>query len=76
MSRSGFEGRRQRDGQCRRPRRSRRHFSPPFDALGRPYNKADSGIAGSTFNAPLAITFASGGNSDQITIHPETGYVQ
>lgn len=47
-----------------------------FDALGRPYNKADSGIAGSTFNAPLAIIFASGGNSAQITIYPETGYVQ
>lgn len=45
-----------------------------FDALGRPYNSTDSGTV-STFTQ-TTMTFTSGGNSAQIVIAPETGYVQ
>lgn len=47
-----------------------------FDALGRPYNKGDTGLVASTFITPLVLTFVGGGNSASITIYPETGYVQ
>lgn len=46
-----------------------------FDALGRPYNAADNTPGVSTFNE-LRLTFSSGGNTSQIIIWPETGYVQ
>ena len=46
-----------------------------FDALGRPYRAADLVGNPSTF-AQTVLTFTSGANSFQITIWPETGYVQ
>lgn len=46
-----------------------------FDALGRPYNAADQVGNPSTF-AQTVFTFTSGANKFQITIWPETGYVQ
>jgi MSHA pilin protein MshC len=46
-----------------------------FDALGRPYNSADLVGSPSTF-AQTVFTFTSGANRFQITIWPETGYVQ
>jgi len=46
-----------------------------FDALGRPYRAADAVGNPSTF-AQTVFTFTSGTNSFQITIWPETGYVQ
>lgn len=46
-----------------------------FDALGRPYNRADTGLAGSTFGN-LTLTFTSGGNSASVIINQETGYVE
>ena len=46
-----------------------------FDALGRPYNAADQIGSPSTFTQTV-FTFTSGANRFQITIWPETGYVQ
>jgi MSHA pilin protein MshC len=46
-----------------------------FDALGRPYNANDAIGSQSTFQK-MTLTFSSGTNSTQITIWPETGYVQ
>lgn len=55
-----------------------------FDAMGRPYNRADAANinapanpAGSpsTFLAPLVLTFVSGTTAVLLTIEPETGYV-
>ncbi|WP_432383647.1 pilus assembly FimT family protein [Duganella sp. P38] len=47
-----------------------------FDALGRPYNGTDAIGNPSTFVAAQVIRFTSGANASQITIWPETGYVQ
>lgn len=47
-----------------------------FDALGRPYNGTDPVGNSSTIVAPQVIRFSSGANASQITIWPETGYVQ
>lgn len=45
-----------------------------FDALGRPYNKVSAtGVISSL--TPMTLTFTSGGNSMQLTIEQETGYV-
>ncbi len=46
-----------------------------FDALGRPYNAADT-IPISTFTANLVITLTGGGVPRTITVEPETGYVR
>nr|WP_255583429.1 type II secretion system protein [Duganella sp. sic0402] len=47
-----------------------------FDALGRPYKGTDPVVGPSTLSAPVIISFTSAGNTNQITIWPETGYVQ
>ena len=44
-----------------------------FDALGRPYNKADVGSTTSSFTA-MTLTF-TGGGAFKVTVEPETGYV-
>jgi MSHA pilin protein MshC len=46
-----------------------------FDALGRPYNRVNAAGATTPLNQ-MTLTFTSGGNSTQIVIWPETGYVQ
>ena len=45
-----------------------------FDALGRPYNAADT-VPNSTFNT-LTITIAGGGDTRTITVERETGYAR
>ncbi len=46
-----------------------------FDALGRPYNAADT-IPISTFATNLSISITSGGVSRTISVERETGYVR
>ena len=45
-----------------------------FDALGRPYNAADT-VPNSTFNT-LTITIAGGGDTRTVTVERETGYAR
>lgn len=45
-----------------------------FDALGRPYNAADT-VPNSTF-ATLTVTIAGGGDTRTITVERETGYAR
>ncbi len=46
-----------------------------FDALGRPYNAANT-VPISTFATNLAITITGGGVTRTITVEKETGYVR
>lgn len=45
-----------------------------FDAMGRPFNKADQGKTTSSF-AQMTMTFSGNGSVFPITIEAETGYV-
>ena len=46
-----------------------------FDALGRPYNVADT-VPNSTFTTRLTLTLTGGGDTRTITVEQETGYVR